>query len=88
MDSASSLLASSQERQALAMMDHPNIARVFDGGMTPNGQPFFVMELVEGLPLTEYCDEAKLTPRTGFSFSCRSARRCSTPIRRASSTVT
>ena len=52
-----------QERQALAMMDHPNIARVFDGGMTPNCQPFFVMELVSGLPLSKFCDEAKLTPR-------------------------
>jgi serine/threonine protein kinase/tetratricopeptide (TPR) repeat protein len=52
-----------QERQALAMMDHPNIARVLDGGMTPTGQPFFVMELVKGLPLNKFCDEAKLTPK-------------------------
>lgn len=50
-----------QERQALALMDHPNIARVFDGGMTPSGQPFFVMELVNGLALNKYCDAAKLT---------------------------
>jgi serine/threonine protein kinase/pilus assembly protein TadC len=49
-----------QERQALALMDHPNIARVLDGGMTPTRQPFFVMELVNGLPLTKFCDEAKL----------------------------
>src|SRR5262249_6492845 len=45
------------ERQALALMDHPHIARVFDGGMTPSGRPYFVMELVRGLPITEYCDE-------------------------------
>jgi WD40 repeat protein len=44
------------ERQALALMDHPNIARVFDGGATENGRPYFVMELVRGVRLTEYCD--------------------------------
>jgi eukaryotic-like serine/threonine-protein kinase len=48
------------ERQALAMMDHPNIARVFDGGATDTGRPYFVMELVKGIPITEYCDAAKL----------------------------
>ncbi|MFO0904018.1 MAG: tetratricopeptide repeat protein [Pirellulales bacterium] len=52
-----------QERQALALMDHPNIARVLDGGLTSTGQPFFVMELVNGLPLTKFCDELKLTTR-------------------------
>jgi eukaryotic-like serine/threonine-protein kinase len=50
------------ERQALALMDHPNIARVFDAGATGTGRPFFVMELVNGVPITEYCDEARLTP--------------------------
>ncbi|MCA9194916.1 MAG: protein kinase [Planctomycetales bacterium] len=49
------------ERQALALMDHPNIARVIDGGSTESGQPYFVMELVQGLPLTQYCDNHKLT---------------------------
>src|SRR5262245_61161487 len=49
------------ERQALALMDHPNIARVFDGGSTASGQPFFVMERVQGVPLTRYCDEHHLT---------------------------
>ncbi len=63
MDSRAVLARFEQERQALAMMDHPNIARVLDGGLTPRGQPFFVMELVNGLPLTKFCDEAKLTPR-------------------------
>src|SRR5262249_24557848 len=51
------------ERQALALMDHPNIARVFDGGTTDSGRPFFVMELVRGVPITRYCDEHRLTPR-------------------------
>ena len=50
------------ERQALAMMDHPNIARVFDAGATASGRPYFVMELVHGVPITEYCDLQKLTP--------------------------
>jgi eukaryotic-like serine/threonine-protein kinase len=49
------------ERQALAIMDHPNIARVFDGGATASGRPYFVMELVEGVPITKYCDEYHLT---------------------------
>ena len=51
------------ERQALAMMDHPNIAKVLDAGATASGRPYFVMELVRGLPITKYCDEAKLSAR-------------------------
>ncbi len=51
------------ERQALALMDHPNIARVFDAGTTDSGRPYFVMELVNGVPITEYCDAAHLSPR-------------------------
>ncbi len=51
------------ERQALALMDHPNIARVLDGGQTSSGRPYFVMDLVKGLPITEYCDQNQLTPR-------------------------
>lgn len=51
------------ERQALALMDHPNIARVFDAGATPSGRPYFVMELVNGLPITDYCDRSQLNPR-------------------------
>ncbi len=62
MDSKAVLARFEQERQALAVMDHPNIARVFDGGMTSAGLPFFVMELVNGLPLNKYCDDARLTP--------------------------
>src|SRR5579864_2506568 len=51
------------ERQALAIMDHPNIAKVHDGGQTGSGRPYFVMDLVKGLPITEYCDQAQLAPR-------------------------
>ena len=51
------------ERQALAMMDHPNIAKVFDAGTTENGRPYFVMELVQGVTITEYCDQNELPTR-------------------------
>ncbi|HZN96924.1 MAG TPA: tetratricopeptide repeat protein [Gemmatimonadales bacterium] len=51
------------ERQALAMMDHPNIARVLDAGATDSGRPYFAMELVKGVPITGFCDERRLTPR-------------------------
>ncbi len=51
------------ERQALAIMDHPNIAKVFDAGATDAGRPYFVMELVKGVPITQYCDENQLTPK-------------------------
>ena len=49
------------ERQAMAMMDHPNIAKIFDGGTTETGQPYFAMELVKGIPLNEYCDLHELS---------------------------
>ena len=51
------------ERQALAMMDHPCIAKVHDAGSTDTGRPYFVMELVRGIPITKYCDENHLTPK-------------------------
>jgi serine/threonine protein kinase/tetratricopeptide (TPR) repeat protein len=62
------------ERQALALMDHPNIAKVLDAGATGTGRPYFVMELVNGVPITEYCDEAQLTTRERlelFVLVCR-----------------
>jgi tetratricopeptide (TPR) repeat protein/predicted Ser/Thr protein kinase len=62
-DSARVLARFEQERQALALMDHPNIAKVLDAGVSETGQPYFVMELIKGVPLTKYCDETKLTPR-------------------------
>jgi serine/threonine protein kinase/WD40 repeat protein len=51
------------ERQALALMDHPNIAKVFEAGATETGRPYFVMELVKGIPITRYCDENKLATK-------------------------
>ncbi len=63
MDSQHVLARFEAERQALALMDHPNIARVLDGGMTEQGRPYFAMEYVKGVPLTEYCDEARLSVR-------------------------
>ncbi len=60
MDSKSVVQRFEQERQALALMDHPNIAKVLDGGLTDDRRPFFVMELVNGSPLTKFCDDAKL----------------------------
>jgi serine/threonine protein kinase/WD40 repeat protein len=63
MDSKQVVARFEAERQALAMMDHTNIARVFDAGTTESGRPYFVMELVHGVPITTYCDENKLTPR-------------------------
>jgi serine/threonine protein kinase/tetratricopeptide (TPR) repeat protein len=62
MDSRQVIARFEAERQALALMDHVNIARVFDGGATEAGRPFFVMELVHGVPITTYCDEHRLTP--------------------------
>jgi non-specific serine/threonine protein kinase/serine/threonine-protein kinase len=61
MDSRLVIARFESERQALALMDHPNIARVFDAGATPEGRPYFAMELVEGVPLTRYCDAKRLT---------------------------
>ena len=63
MDSKAVLARFEAERQALAIMDHPNIAKVLDAGAAPDGRPFFVMELVKGVPITDYCDQRKLTPR-------------------------
>jgi serine/threonine protein kinase/tetratricopeptide (TPR) repeat protein len=63
MDSRQVVARFEVERQALAMMDHPNIAKVHDAGATENGRPYFVMELVQGVPITEYCDQCNLSTR-------------------------
>ena len=63
MDSRQIIARFEAERQALAMMDHVNIARVLDAGTTESGLPYFVMELVHGVPITKYCDDNHLTPR-------------------------
>ena len=61
MDTKSVIARFEAERQALALMDHPNIAKVFDAGATETGRPYFVMELVRGIKITEYCDQNALT---------------------------
>src|SRR5262245_47182156 len=63
MDSAQVIARFEAERQALALMDHLNIAKLFDAGATEAGRPFFVMELVHGVSLTKYCDDGHLTVR-------------------------
>lgn len=63
MDSRHVIARFEAERQSLAMMDHPGIAKVLDAGTTDSGRPFFVMELVRGIPINEYCDQHQLTPR-------------------------
>ena len=63
MDTSQVLARFDNERQALAMMDHPNIARIFDAGATAKGRPYFVMEYIEGVPITEYCDRNRMTTR-------------------------
>jgi len=62
MDTRSVVARFEAERQALAMMDHPNIAKVFEAGATDTGRPYFVMELVRGIPITDYCDQNQLPP--------------------------
>ncbi len=62
-DSKAVLARFEAERQALAVMDHPNIAKILDGGATESGAPFFVMEHVKGVRITHFCDQRKLTPR-------------------------
>jgi serine/threonine-protein kinase len=61
MDSKRVIARFEAERQALALLDHPNIAQVYDAGTTDGGRPYFVMEHVKGLPITEYCDQHKLS---------------------------
>jgi serine/threonine protein kinase len=63
MDTKEVIVRFEQERQALAMMDHPNIAKVFDAGATPTGRPYFVMEMVQGVSITSYCDQNQLSMR-------------------------
>ena len=63
MDSRAVIARFEAERQAVAIMDHPNIAKIFDAGTTDSGRPYFVMELVSGVPITQYCDENKLNSR-------------------------
>ena len=89
MDSKQVVSRFEAERQALAMMDHPNIAKVIDGGTTESGRPYFVMELVKGIPITDYCDRHRLTnKRAAGIVSATCAVPSSTPTRKASSIAT
>jgi len=77
MDTGQVLARFANERQALAMMDHPNIARIFDAGATPKGRPYFVMEYIEGVPITQYCDRNRIAigPRLElFLAVCRAVQ--------------
>jgi eukaryotic-like serine/threonine-protein kinase len=77
MDSRQVVARFGAERQALALMDHPNIARVFDGGTTDSGRPDFVMELVKGVPITQHCDRGRLDIRARlelFTQVCRAVQ--------------
>jgi serine/threonine protein kinase/tetratricopeptide (TPR) repeat protein len=77
MDSKQVIARFETERQALALMDHPNIAKVFDAGTTEFGRPYFVMELIRGVPITKYCDEHHLRPKERlelFQTVCRAVQ--------------
>ena len=83
MDSREVVTRFEAERQALAMMDHPNIAKVFDAGATDAGRPYFAMELVKGTPITEYCDRAAtLDPRAAGVVRHPLPRRAACPSER------
>ncbi len=71
MDTREVIARFESERQMLALMDHPAIAKVFDAGSTPHGRPYFVMEYVTGIPITEYCDQHKLTVRQRLELFVR-----------------
>jgi len=78
MDTKSVIARFEAERQALALMDHPNIARVLDAGATETGRPYFVMELVRGVKITDYCDENKLDTRQRLACFIQICRPSST----------
>ncbi|MBM3758325.1 MAG: hypothetical protein FJW38_30660, partial [Acidobacteria bacterium] len=77
MDTPAVLARFNHERQALAMMDHPNITRIYDAGATRKGRPYFVMEYIEGAPITQYCDRKRITAKerlTLFLAVCRAVQ--------------
>ena len=88
MDTREVIARFAAEEQALAMMDHPNIAKVHDAGTTDSGRPYFVMELVNGVPITQYCDDDNADHRQRlelFTLVCHAVQH---GIRRVSSTAT
>src|ERR1043166_8014557 len=88
MDTKSVIARFEAERQALAIMDHPNIAKFFDAGVTPNGRPYFVMELVRGIKITDYCDQNKLPTADRLKLFVQFVRQSNTRTRRGSSIAT
>ena len=68
------LFPASEMNDRFWRLDHPNIARLLDGGTTEEGLPYLVMELIDGQPITEYCDRQELSIRSDYSSSCRCAR--------------
>jgi serine/threonine protein kinase len=88
MDSQEVLRRFEAERQALALMDHTNIAKVFDAGTTETGLPYLVMELVKGLAITKYCDELRVPIRERLGLFVPVCGPSSTRTRRGSSTAT
>ena len=88
MASAEVLQRFRNERQISAALEHPGIARLIDGGTTERGEPYFVMEYVEGVALLDYCRDRRLSIRDRLDSSGRSARRCSTPTSTSSCTGT
>ena len=71
MDTARFVARFETERQALALMNHPGIAKVFDAGATEQGRPYFVMEYIQGEPITRYCDRHRLTTRERLALFLR-----------------
>ena len=88
MDSKQVLARFEAERQALALMNHPGVAKVFDAGSTLEGRPYFVMAHVAGISITKYCDKNFWISGKDSISSYKRARRSSTPTRRGSSTGT
>jgi len=88
MDTKNFIARFEAERQALAMMDHPNIAKILDAGATQSGRPYFVMDYVRGVPVTEYCDVNSLTTKERLEIFIDVCRAVQQPTRRGSSTGT
>jgi serine/threonine protein kinase len=82
MDTQQVIARFEQERQALAVMDHPNIAKVFDAGATASGRPYFAMELVDGVPITGFADERNLNVGQRLELMMQVCQRFSTRTRR------
>ena len=85
MDTRAVVARFDSERQALALMEHPNIAKVFEAGATQEGRPYFVMEYVHGFPITDYCDRHRFTIKERLGLFMQVCEGCSMRTRRRSS---